>query len=45
MGATRQTVSTLLSDMARAGLVQKQGRGVYLIPDMAALEKAAMADS
>ncbi|MDD3311046.1 Crp/Fnr family transcriptional regulator [Pseudodesulfovibrio sp.] len=45
MGATRQTVSTLLGDMARAGLVLKQARRVYLIPDMAALEKAALADS
>jgi CRP-like cAMP-binding protein len=41
MGATRQTVSTLLSDMARTGLVVRQGRGAYLIPDMDALEKAA----
>ena len=41
MGATRQTVSTLLSDMVRAGLVARRRRGVYLIPDMDALEKAA----
>ena len=45
MGASRQTVSTLLSDMVRAGLVQKQARGVYLIPDVEALEKAARSDS
>ena len=45
MGASRQTVSTLLSDMVRAGLVQKQARGVYFIPDVAALEKAARSDS
>ncbi|WP_419786518.1 Crp/Fnr family transcriptional regulator [Pseudodesulfovibrio sp.] len=45
MGATRQTVSTLLNDMARAGLVQKQGRGVYFIPDLKALEKAAAPDA
>lgn len=39
MGATRQTVSTLLNDMVRAGLMEKQGRGRYFIPDMAALEQ------
>ncbi|CCH48994.1 Crp/Fnr family transcriptional regulator [Pseudodesulfovibrio piezophilus] len=41
MGATRQTVSTLLNDMERAGLMEKRGRGQYFIPDLAALEKAA----
>ena len=41
MGATRQTVSTLLNDMVRAGLMEKQGRGRYFIPDMDALERAA----
>lgn len=41
MGATRQTVSTLLNDMVRAGLMTKTGRGRYNIPDMAALEKAS----
>lgn len=41
MGATRQTVSTLLNDMVRAGLMEKRGRGVYFIPDMKALERAA----
>jgi len=41
MGATRQTVSTLLNDMVRAGLMEKRGRGEYYIPDMEALEKAA----
>jgi len=39
MGATRQTVSTLLNDMVRAGLLQKEGRGQFFIPDLAALEK------
>lgn len=43
MGASRQTISTLLNDMVRAGLMRKQGRGRYLIPDMAALEQAARA--
>ncbi|MGE4421647.1 MAG: Crp/Fnr family transcriptional regulator [Pseudodesulfovibrio sp.] len=41
MGATRQTVSTLLNDMERAGLMFKRGRGVYFIPDLDALSKAA----
>ena len=41
MGATRQTVSTLLNDMERAGLMFKRGRGVYFIPDLDALARAA----
>ncbi|WP_316898391.1 Crp/Fnr family transcriptional regulator [Pseudodesulfovibrio indicus] len=41
MGATRQTVSTLLNDMERAGLMHKRGRGEYFIPDLDALERAA----
>ena len=41
MGATRQTVSTLLNDMERAGLMEKRARGEYLIPDLEALARAA----
>lgn len=41
LGATRQTVSTLLNDMERAGLMFKRGRGVYFIPDLEALARAA----
>ncbi|WP_338669023.1 Crp/Fnr family transcriptional regulator [Pseudodesulfovibrio methanolicus] len=41
MGATRQTVSTLLNDMERAGLMFKRGRGVYFIPNLDALAEAA----
>lgn len=41
MGATRQTVSTLLNDMVRAGLMEKKGRGLYYIPDLGELERAA----
>jgi CRP-like cAMP-binding protein len=41
MGASRQTVSTLLNDMERAGLMFKRGRGVYFIPDLDALARAA----
>ncbi|BCS89231.1 Crp/Fnr family transcriptional regulator [Pseudodesulfovibrio sediminis] len=44
MGATRQTVSTLLNDMERAGLMKKRVRGEYFIPDVGALERAAGAD-
>lgn len=40
VGATRQTVSTLLNDMVRAGLMEKRGRGEFYIPDMEALEQA-----
>lgn len=45
MGATRQTVSTLLNDMERAGLMEKRGRGEYFIHDLDALAKAAGGDS
>ncbi|MCJ2165321.1 MULTISPECIES: Crp/Fnr family transcriptional regulator [unclassified Pseudodesulfovibrio] len=45
VGATRQTVSTLLNDMERAGLMEKRARGEYFIPDVGALEKAAGIDS
>jgi len=40
VGATRQTVSTLLNDMVRAGLMEKRGRGEYFIPDPDELERA-----
>lgn len=39
VGATRQTVSTLLNDMDRAGLLALGGRSVFLIPDPDKLEK------
>ena len=41
VGATRQTVSTLLNDMVRAGLMEKRGRGEYFIPNPEELERAA----
>jgi len=41
LGASRQTVSTLLNDMERAGLMEKRGRGAYFIPDLEALEREA----
>lgn len=41
MGASRQTVSTLLNDMVRAGLVEKRGRGQFYIPNMNDLERVA----
>jgi CRP-like cAMP-binding protein len=40
LGATRQTVSTLLGELARAGLLEKRGRGSYRIPDLDALARA-----
>jgi DNA-binding IclR family transcriptional regulator len=39
LGASRQTVSTLLNDMVRAGLMEKRGRGSYFIPRLEALER------
>jgi CRP-like cAMP-binding protein len=41
VGSTRQTVSTLLNDLSRAGLVTRPERGVFLIPDLLALESVA----
>ncbi len=38
VGSTRQTVSTLLSDLSRAGLIQRPERGTFLIPNLLALE-------
>lgn len=38
VGSTRQTVSTLLNDLARLGLVERPERGKFIIPDLAALE-------
>lgn len=38
VGSTRQTVSTLLNDLIRAGLLERTGRGRFLIPDLQVLE-------
>ena len=38
VGSARQTVSTLLNDLSKAGLLIKLDRGKYLIPDLIALE-------
>lgn len=38
VGSTRQTVSTLLNDMSREGLLKRLERGRFLITDPAALE-------
>lgn len=38
VGSTRQTVSTLLNDLIRAGLIERLGRGKFLIFDLTALE-------
>ncbi len=38
LGATRQTVSTLLNNLIREGLIIKKARSTWFIPDPAALE-------
>lgn len=38
IGATRQTVSTLLNNLVREGLIIKRDRSTWLIPDLGALE-------
>lgn len=42
VGTTRQTVSTLLNDMMRAGILQRRARGVYAVCDMARLREIAL---
>lgn len=44
IGATRQTVSTLMNDLVRAGLIEKRGRGVFFIPDLCVLERSMSSD-
>ena len=39
VGASRQTVSTLLNELIRQGLIEKRGRGDYFVPDPALLER------
>ncbi|WP_028583187.1 Crp/Fnr family transcriptional regulator [Desulfogranum mediterraneum] len=39
VGASRQTVSTQLNSLIRSGLLSRQGRGSYLIPDIEGLEQ------
>ncbi|GAB7021750.1 Crp/Fnr family transcriptional regulator [Salidesulfovibrio brasiliensis] len=41
LGATRQTVSTLLNDMIRTGILEKQGRGIYKVLQMDRLREIA----
>jgi len=38
VGSTRQTISTLLNDLVRAGLLERPARGIFILPDLAALE-------
>lgn len=38
VGSTRQTVSTLLNDLMRAGLLERVGRGRFFIADLQVLE-------
>ena len=44
VGATRQTVSTLLNDLIRAGLLTRKNRGIFIIPDLEALESVGGID-
>ena len=39
LGATRQTISTLLTDLTRSGILLKEQRGVYCIVDEARLRE------
>ena len=39
LGATRQTISTLLTDLTRSGILLKEQRGVYCIMDEARLRE------
>ncbi|BHH84619.1 Crp/Fnr family transcriptional regulator [Desulforhopalus sp. 52FAK] len=41
VGASRQTISTLLGDLVRAELIVRSGRGNFLIPDISLLESVA----
>ncbi|MGB3211223.1 MAG: Crp/Fnr family transcriptional regulator [Desulforhopalus sp.] len=43
-GSTRQTVSTLLNDLIRAGLLERVERGTFSIPDISALESIGGVD-
>lgn len=45
VGSTRQTVSTLLNDLQRAGLLIRSDRGVFYIPDIKALESVGGLDN
>jgi CRP-like cAMP-binding protein len=42
LGSTRQTVSTLINDLSRQGLIRKLDRGRFLICDLQGLEAIAM---
>ena len=42
VGTTRQTASTLLNDMIRAGILQRRGRGHFVVLDMTRLREIAL---
>lgn len=44
VGSSRQTVSESLTRLEREGLVLREGRGIYLFPDLNALESFATID-
>ena len=39
LGTSRQTISTLLTDLTRSGILLKEQRGVYCIMDEARLRE------
>lgn len=45
VGSSRQTVSALLNDLTRAGLIDRPERGRFTIPSLAALEAVGGLDS
>ena len=45
VGSSRQTVSTLLNDLIRAGLLERRERGVFRIPDLQLLEAVSGVDA
>ena len=45
VGSTRQTVSTLLNDLSRKGLIKRPERGTFIIPDLSALKALTGTDT
>ncbi|TVM19282.1 Crp/Fnr family transcriptional regulator [Oceanidesulfovibrio indonesiensis] len=41
VGASRQTVSSLINEFMRQGLLEKRGRGVFFLPDLDGLRRTA----
>ena len=45
LGTSRQSMSGAFAELERAGLVQRQGRRLLRVPDLAALEQRAQAQT